>query len=192
MEGASGSQVATSEETLNDPPLIVELTSPITSKKSPKRVPVWKRHKLTLAPSPKQQSTSIPEDSPPVGIAPASPDLPLSSLYPTLASFSSSTSSIPGGSSTPTLFMNFPVYTTLSAQNLTCLIFYPPSAQTILSSATPTTSTLPIIGLDCSNAIHCSAKEGIGITEILNAIITRIPPPKDTSECPMRALIFDR
>ncbi|XP_042398183.1 translation factor GUF1 homolog, chloroplastic-like isoform X4 [Zingiber officinale] len=49
-----------------------------------------------------------------------------------------------------------------------------------------------IIGLDCSNAIHCSAKEGIGITEILNAIITRIPPPKDTSESPMRALIFDR
>ncbi|XP_042398180.1 translation factor GUF1 homolog, chloroplastic-like isoform X1 [Zingiber officinale] len=48
-----------------------------------------------------------------------------------------------------------------------------------------------IIGLDCSNAIHCSAKEGIGITEILNAIITRIPPPKDTSESPMRALIFD-
>ncbi|XP_042444724.1 translation factor GUF1 homolog, chloroplastic-like isoform X3 [Zingiber officinale] len=31
-----------------------------------------------------------------------------------------------------------------------------------------------------------------GITEFLNAIITRIPPPKDISESPMRALIFDR
>ncbi|XP_020090355.1 translation factor GUF1 homolog, chloroplastic isoform X2 [Ananas comosus] len=48
-----------------------------------------------------------------------------------------------------------------------------------------------IIGLDCSDAIHCSAKEGIGITEILNAIVTRIPPPKDTAGGPLRALIFD-
>ncbi|XP_038972029.1 translation factor GUF1 homolog, chloroplastic isoform X7 [Phoenix dactylifera] len=48
-----------------------------------------------------------------------------------------------------------------------------------------------IIGLDCSDAIHCSAKEGIGITDILNAIITRIPPPKDTAGSPLRALIFD-
>ncbi|WOL20058.1 translation factor GUF1 [Canna indica] len=48
-----------------------------------------------------------------------------------------------------------------------------------------------IIGLDCSNAILCSAKEGIGITEILNAIVTRVPPPKDTSQSPLRALIFD-
>ncbi|XP_038972024.1 translation factor GUF1 homolog, chloroplastic isoform X2 [Phoenix dactylifera] len=50
---------------------------------------------------------------------------------------------------------------------------------------------IPIIGLDCSDAIHCSAKEGIGITDILNAIITRIPPPKDTAGSPLRALIFD-
>ncbi|KAG5534028.1 hypothetical protein RHGRI_022246 [Rhododendron griersonianum] len=48
-----------------------------------------------------------------------------------------------------------------------------------------------VIGLDCSNAIHCSAKEGIGIFEILNAIVQRIPPPLDTTKRPLRALIFD-
>ncbi|XAR65778.1 Protein-synthesizing GTPase [Bertholletia excelsa] len=49
-----------------------------------------------------------------------------------------------------------------------------------------------VIGLDCSNAMYCSAKEGIGITEILNAIVERTPPPHDTAERPLRALIFDR
>ncbi|KAF8046914.1 hypothetical protein N665_3339s0003 [Sinapis alba] len=48
-----------------------------------------------------------------------------------------------------------------------------------------------VIGLDCSKAILCSAKEGIGITEILNAIVQRIPPPPETAENPFRALIFD-
>ncbi|KAB1208900.1 hypothetical protein CJ030_MR6G006004 [Morella rubra] len=48
-----------------------------------------------------------------------------------------------------------------------------------------------VIGLDCSSAILCSAKEGIGIIEILDAIVKRIPPPKDTAERPLRALIFD-
>ncbi|KAK4373673.1 hypothetical protein RND71_009057 [Anisodus tanguticus] len=48
-----------------------------------------------------------------------------------------------------------------------------------------------IVGLDCSNAIYTSAKEGIGITEILNAIVQRIPPPRDTAGRPLRALIFD-
>lgn len=48
-----------------------------------------------------------------------------------------------------------------------------------------------IVGLDCSNAIQCSAKEGIGITEILNAIVERVPPPRNTADRPLRALIFD-
>lgn len=48
-----------------------------------------------------------------------------------------------------------------------------------------------VVGLDCSKAILCSAKEGIGITEILNAIVERIPAPPDTAESPLRALIFD-
>ncbi len=48
-----------------------------------------------------------------------------------------------------------------------------------------------IIGLDCSNAILASAKEGIGVDEILEAIVNRIPAPKDTVNSPLRALIFD-
>lgn len=48
-----------------------------------------------------------------------------------------------------------------------------------------------IIGLDCSNAILASAKEGIGIDEILESIVHLIPPPQDTVEQPLRALIFD-
>ncbi|MDB9373044.1 translation elongation factor 4 [Nodularia sphaerocarpa] len=48
-----------------------------------------------------------------------------------------------------------------------------------------------IIGLDCSGAILASAKEGIGINEILEAVVERITPPKDTLDAPLRALIFD-
>ncbi|KAL5714498.1 hypothetical protein ACHQM5_016449 [Ranunculus cassubicifolius] len=48
-----------------------------------------------------------------------------------------------------------------------------------------------LIGLDCSDAIYCSAKEGIGINEILNAIVKKIPPPPETARNPLRALIFD-
>ena len=48
-----------------------------------------------------------------------------------------------------------------------------------------------IVGLDCTDAIYASAKEGIGIEEILEAIVQRIPPPKDTVDEPLQALIFD-
>ena len=48
-----------------------------------------------------------------------------------------------------------------------------------------------IIGLDCSGAILASAKEGIGIDEILESIVYLVPPPQDTVEEPLRALIFD-
>lgn len=48
-----------------------------------------------------------------------------------------------------------------------------------------------IIGLDCSGAIKASAKEGIGIQEILESIVHLIPPPQDTVHQPLRALIFD-
>ena len=47
------------------------------------------------------------------------------------------------------------------------------------------------IGLDCSNAIMASAKMGKGIDEILEAIVHLIPSPADTTEEPLRALIFD-
>ena len=48
-----------------------------------------------------------------------------------------------------------------------------------------------IIGLDTSNAIQCSAKSGLGIPDILQAIVDRVPPPEDTTEEPLKALIFD-
>jgi len=48
-----------------------------------------------------------------------------------------------------------------------------------------------IIGLDCSGAILASAKEGIGIDEILEAIVERVPPPQNTVNDRLRALIFD-
>jgi GTP-binding protein LepA len=48
-----------------------------------------------------------------------------------------------------------------------------------------------IIGLDAQNAIPCSAKEGIGIEEILEAIVERIPPPSQDETKPLKALLFD-
>ncbi|NER48719.1 MAG: elongation factor 4 [Symploca sp. SIO1A3] len=48
-----------------------------------------------------------------------------------------------------------------------------------------------VIGLDCSGAIRASAKEGIGVEEILESIVHLVPPPQDTVEQPLRALIFD-
>ncbi|MBD2691713.1 translation elongation factor 4 [Anabaena catenula] len=48
-----------------------------------------------------------------------------------------------------------------------------------------------IIGLDCSGAILASAKEGIGIPEILEAIVERVPPAPDKVGERLRALIFD-
>ncbi len=48
-----------------------------------------------------------------------------------------------------------------------------------------------IIGLDCSNAILASAKEGIGVNDILEAIVNRVPPPQETVQEKLRALIFD-
>ena len=48
-----------------------------------------------------------------------------------------------------------------------------------------------IVGLDCSGAILASAKEGRGIPEILEEIVHLVPPPADTVDQPLRALIFD-
>ena len=48
-----------------------------------------------------------------------------------------------------------------------------------------------IIGLDTSNAINCSAKTGEGIEDILEAVVSRIPHPKDEVKSPTKALIFD-
>jgi GTP-binding protein LepA len=48
-----------------------------------------------------------------------------------------------------------------------------------------------IIGLDTSKAISCSAKTGVGIPEILQAVVDRIPSPKDNTDQATKALIFD-
>ncbi|MGA2525923.1 MAG: translation elongation factor 4 [Smithellaceae bacterium] len=47
------------------------------------------------------------------------------------------------------------------------------------------------LGLDPDTHLKCSAKEGIGIEEILEAIVNRIPAPKGDAENPLAALIFD-
>ena len=48
-----------------------------------------------------------------------------------------------------------------------------------------------VIGLDASDAVLASAKTGLGIDEILEAIVARIPAPTGEAEKPLRALIFD-
>jgi GTP-binding protein LepA len=48
-----------------------------------------------------------------------------------------------------------------------------------------------IIGIDTAHTIAASAKEGIGIDEILESIVTLIPPPSGSYEAPPKALIFD-
>ncbi len=48
-----------------------------------------------------------------------------------------------------------------------------------------------IIGLDASDAILASAKEGIGTKEVLEAVVQRIPPPQGDPGARLRALIFD-
>ena len=48
-----------------------------------------------------------------------------------------------------------------------------------------------IIGIDAHDAVRASAKSGIGIEDILEAVIEKIPPPKGTLDAPLKALIVD-
>jgi len=48
-----------------------------------------------------------------------------------------------------------------------------------------------VIGLDAAHAVPASAKEGVGISEILEAIVRFVPPPAGSYEAPPKALIFD-
>ncbi len=47
------------------------------------------------------------------------------------------------------------------------------------------------LGLDSNNAMLVSAKEGIGIPPLMEALVTQLPPPKGDPDAPLRALIFD-
>ena len=48
-----------------------------------------------------------------------------------------------------------------------------------------------VIGIDATDAIPCSAKTGMGIEEILEAVVAKIPPPQGDSQAPLRAMIID-
>src|SRR6187549_1049146 len=48
-----------------------------------------------------------------------------------------------------------------------------------------------VIGLDASNALMISAKTGLGVEEVLEAIVTRLPAPQGDAEAPLKALLVD-
>ena len=48
-----------------------------------------------------------------------------------------------------------------------------------------------VIGIDATDAIPCSAKSGMGVDEILEAVVAKIPPPKGNPDGPLRAMIID-
>src|SRR5690606_30129633 len=48
-----------------------------------------------------------------------------------------------------------------------------------------------IVGIDASEAVLTGAKPGIGITEVLEAVVAKIPPPKGDCDAPLRALLVD-
>ena len=48
-----------------------------------------------------------------------------------------------------------------------------------------------VVGLDTSAALHVSAKTGVGVESVLQALIDYVPPPEQNDDAPLRALIFD-
>ncbi|MFZ6755596.1 translation elongation factor 4 [Undibacterium sp. Ji50W] len=48
-----------------------------------------------------------------------------------------------------------------------------------------------VIGIDASNAVHCSAKTGLGVEEVLESMIAKVPAPKGDPTAPLQALIVD-
>jgi GTP-binding protein LepA len=54
-----------------------------------------------------------------------------------------------------------------------------------------TDQILDLIGCDLEDIVHASGKTGLGVENILHAIVTRVPAPKGDPEAPLQALIFD-
>jgi GTP-binding protein LepA len=48
-----------------------------------------------------------------------------------------------------------------------------------------------VVGIDCSGALFASGKTGVGVREVLEAVVARIPPPTGSPTAPLRALLFD-
>ncbi|AEK62699.1 translation elongation factor 4 [Collimonas fungivorans] len=48
-----------------------------------------------------------------------------------------------------------------------------------------------VIGIDAHDAVHCSAKTGLGVREVLESLIVKVPPPKGDPDAPLQALIVD-
>lgn len=63
-----------------------------------------------------------------------------------------------------------------------------------LPSADPASAASEIeevIGIDASDAVHCSAKTGLGVEDVLESMIAKVPPPKGDPAAPLQALIVD-
>jgi GTP-binding protein LepA len=48
-----------------------------------------------------------------------------------------------------------------------------------------------VIGIDATDAVRCSAKTGLGVEDVLEALIVKVPPPKGDPDAPLQALIID-
>jgi GTP-binding protein LepA len=63
-----------------------------------------------------------------------------------------------------------------------------------LPSADPASASAEIeevIGIDASDAVHCSAKTGLGVADVLESLIAKVPPPQGDPDAPLQALIVD-
>jgi GTP-binding protein LepA len=48
-----------------------------------------------------------------------------------------------------------------------------------------------VIGIEASDAVHCSAKTGLGVQDVLESLIVKVPPPKGDPDAPLQALLVD-
>ncbi|MDO8311089.1 MAG: translation elongation factor 4 [Sideroxyarcus sp.] len=48
-----------------------------------------------------------------------------------------------------------------------------------------------VIGIDAHDAVHCSAKTGVGVQDVIEALIVKVPPPKGDTKAPLQGLIID-